>query len=147
MKKRLPFVIGAVLVTAFIFSNSLKDATASTVSSNRIVGFFDRILNFLDINISTGFLVLLVRKSAHITEFFAQSVMIANSFKSKYSKRIVYILFFGLLTACTDEFLQMFSDGRSAEVVDVFIDFSGCVVATVVCGIVYYFRRKKKCRV
>lgn len=147
MKKKVSFFItGALLVTAFIFYNSSKNAVQSTISSGKVVGIISMLFSFLNIEFKDGVLVLLVRKSAHIFEFFAQSVMISGSFSGKFSKRIIYILFFGLLTACTDELIQLSSLGRSAEVLDVFIDFSGTVLGMAAFWLIYSIRRKKKCR-
>jgi len=147
MKKRLPFIIGAILVTAYIFSNSLKDADASTVSSGRFVDLTMNILQYFNLFFSSDLVTLLVRKSAHMTEFFVQAVFVAGSFSKKYKDRIIYILFIGLLTACIDEFIQLFSEGRSGMIADVFIDFSGCIIGMLLCLFVYHFRRNKKCRI
>ena len=40
----------------------------------------------------------------------------------------------GLLTALTDETIQMFSDGRSSQLTDVWLDFSG-VMAGILVGL------------
>ena len=43
------------------------------------------------------------------------------------------IMFFGLLTACTDELLQHFVSGRADLVIDIWIDFSGGLIAVLLC--------------
>lgn len=145
MKKRIPFIIGAIIVTAFIFGNSMKDAVASTVSSGRIVNFVIMILEFFKIKFSEDLVIMLVRKTAHITEFFAQAVLVSNCFYGKYKNRIIYILFIGLFTACIDEFLQLFSNGRSGMVVDIFIDFLGTNLGMLLCAFAHHFRRRRRC--
>ena len=135
MRKKYLFVILALGMTAFIFWNSARPAAESAQSSGRIVSFLTRILSYLGVYINYDLMQKIVRKAAHIAEFVAQAIFIAGSFSGKYRKRIVYILFFGLLTACTDEYVQLFSDGRAALIGDVFIDFSGTVLGMSVFGI------------
>ncbi len=146
MKKRIPYIIFTVLITMFIFHNSMQNAVDSTASSDIIIGIFGKILNLFKINTTRDQLVTPIRKLAHILEFLIQAVFIAKCFCGKYRKRIVYILFFGLLTACVDEFIQSFSYGRSAEVLDVFIDFFGTNMGMIIGGAFHMFRRRKRCR-
>lgn len=141
MKKRTVFAVLALLVTVFIFWNSAKPAVESAKSSGVFVDALLNILAKLGISSSYDLTETIVRKTAHITEFFVQAVFIANSFAGKYKKRIVYILFLGLLTACTDEYIQLFFDGRGGLVSDIFIDFGGTAIATALCGI---FRKTKR---
>lgn len=140
MKKRTVFAVLAVLMTAFIFYNSAQPAVESAKTSGFITSRFMEILARFGVQINFDLLDTIIRKIAHITEFFVQSVFIANSFSGKYKKRIVYVLFFGLLTACLDEYIQLFSDGRGGMISDIFIDFSGTALAAAVCGI---FRRRR----
>ncbi len=98
----------------------------------------DKLLLYFGVHIDYDAMQKIVRKAAHIAEFLVQAMLVAGSFSGKYRKRIVYILFFGLLTACTDEYIQLFSDGRAGLIGDIFIDFSGTAMGAAVCG---FFRR------
>lgn len=135
--KSVLFSFFALVVTAFIFYNSVQTAAESRNSSGRVVLFlmdwFARLGWRLDYNTMT----VLVRKCAHITEFFVQGLFVSLAYffgKSKFSKRVVYVAFFGLLTACVDELLQFFVDGRGSLVTDIWIDFSGVLLA-----VLFYF--------
>ena len=142
MRKKLPFVVATILATLFIFNNSLQSAEVSAGESGVIVDFLARILSGLGIDAYKDALVIFVRKSAHIAEFTLQGILLANCFEMQYRRRIIYILFFGLLTACVDEYIQLFSPGRAGMVEDIFIDFLGTAIGTMVAGISYKFRRK-----
>lgn len=142
MKKRLPFIVATVLATLFIFNNSLQTAEVSSSGSGVIVKFLENIFSWFKIYIDADTITLFVRKSAHIAEFTLQSILLANCFEMQYKRRVIYILFFGLLTACTDEYIQLFSSGRASMVGDIFIDFLGTVIGTLIAGISYKFRRK-----
>lgn len=128
MKRRLAFIIAAVAVTLFIFSNSLESAAVSSEKS----GFFSDILMWIlgafEYGAEEEAIVRIVRKSAHIIEFAVQGVCVAGCFLREYMKRLPYVLVLGGITACVDEFLQLFSDGRAAMITDVFIDLSGTVL-------------------
>ena len=140
MKKKRVFAVLAVLMTAFIFYNSAQPAVESAKSSGFITGKLLEILTRFGVSLNFDILEVIIRKMAHITEFFVQSIFIANSFSGKYRKRIVYVLFFGLLTACCDEYIQLFFEGRGGLISDIFIDFGGAALGTSVCGI---FRRRR----
>lgn len=141
-KASIAFVLLTILWTVFIFSQSLMPASQSSSQSGKIVNF---ILKFIAIDKSL--LTVIVRKIAHIFEFFVQSTLFGFSllFLQKFSKNVILILFLGLLTACCDEFLQLFSDGRGGLVSDIFIDFSGTITGVVFCFVLYklFFKSTK----
>ena len=122
MKKRLTFIIAAVAVTLFIFSNSLESAELSSEKSGFFSDVLMRLLEFLDCYAREDTIVRIVRKTAHILEFAMQS------FCRAYPKRFPFVIFLGGLTACADECIQLFSDGRAAMIGDVFIDISGTIL-------------------
>ncbi|MBR4173155.1 MAG: VanZ family protein [Clostridia bacterium] len=140
MKKRTIYIILAVLTTVFIFYCSAQPAVESAKSSERITANVFAMLMRFGIHLNSDMLEGKVRKMAHFAEFFAQAFFISKSFTGKYRKRIVYVLFLGLLTACADEYIQTFFDGRSGEIRDIFIDFGGTAFSTAVCGI---FRKRR----
>ncbi len=142
MRKRLPFIVATIIATLFIFNNSLQSAAVSTESSGRIVSFFAYILGFFRVYPDKAWLVTFVRKGAHIAEFTLQAILLANCFEMQYKRRIIYIFFLGLLTACVDEYIQVFSQGRAGMVQDIFVDFAGTALGTAVSGISYRLRRK-----
>ena len=50
----------------------------------------------------------------------------------------------GLMTALTDETIQLFSPGRSSQVTDVWIDFAGVVTGTLLAFLVQAIVRRCK---
>lgn len=129
MKKILSsiYLSFAVFITLFIFYNSMQNSEASTQMSGGVLDFICSVFNITGeraVNIT----LFIVRKSAHMIEFCAQSFFGGMFFFSKDKKafhHFIYILFLGILTACADEFIQLFPEGRSAQVQDIWIDFSG----------------------
>lgn len=128
MKRKLPFILCAVIMTIFIFLNSMENAAVSTAKSDVFTDAIYKALNAANCSAKRSDIVHIVRKTAHILEFAAQSFLIAFCIDGKFKKRLIYILFFGLLTACTDEYIQVFSAGRASMIQDVFIDFCGTMI-------------------
>ena len=129
MKKILSFIYLSlgVFTTLFIFYNSMQNCDTSTKMSGGILEFVCSLLNITDQK-AIDLTLFLVRKAAHMFEFALQSFFLGMFFLTKDKKdfhHFVYVLFLGLLTASTDEFIQLFPEGRSARVQDIWVDFSG----------------------
>lgn len=141
------FTLTALMV-AFAFVHSSMSADDSAAEST---GTLDFIVSFFK---SFGFSIEmtdhLIRKLAHFAEFTVIGGLLmscAYSFdRFKPYRYSVYVLFAGLLTAVIDEFIQLFSDGRSGEIKDVLIDFSGVILGSLIMLLFYsiYIRKKGK---
>ena len=147
-RKTLGYIFLAlfIFVTLYIFHNSFQNATESSSQSSRIVDIAEKIIKAFkpDKEIDRYYITYFIRKTAHFAEFFIQGVLfsaVIYIFSNKYN--VINILFTGLLTACCDEFIQLSSDGRSAQITDVFVDFSGCIAAAVLYSLFYYFTMRK----
>ncbi len=130
MKKSCIFLLLAVAVTVFIFASSMQTAEVSSEASGRLLTLINKLLSGTSVTITQH----TIRKFAHFAEFFAQGLFL--SLAAVFSlqgmkKHIINIAFAGLLTACTDEYIQTFFDGRGAQVRDIFIDFGGTVTAII----------------
>ena len=126
MKKQTLFIIAAILATLFIWGNSIMPAHYSDMGSDFVLSPVKKIADaHSGITELPKTVVLFTRKSAHILEFALQSFLLAGCFSGKFKKRIIYVLFFGLMTACIDECIQLFSEGRASMIQDVFFDFAG----------------------
>lgn len=124
VKKTNIFRICTVLWIGFIFWNSLHVGE----SSSEISGFW---LQWLSKVPFLGFLTdHIVRKSAHFIEFFILGALLTVSFRSErlavraeLAKPALFSLFIPLL----DETIQLFVQGRSGQVSDVLLDFTGAM--------------------
>lgn len=82
-----------------------------------------------------------VRKCAHYTIYLIGGLLFINLFNTynlSEKQKIIYSLILAIIYACTDEIHQYFVPGRSAKVIDVFIDSLG-----VLTGIVFFYIAKK----
>ncbi|MGN1127160.1 MAG: VanZ family protein [Ruminococcus sp.] len=139
----LIFAILNLLLIACIFIHSLTPAEISQEESGAVTGWLSYIFPFeLDENI--------VRKLAHFIEFSALGIVTSLTVYS-YCQRaiggIFFKLFVCLATAVCDEAIQLNVAGRSGQVSDILLDFSGClfglIITTIVIVIVIYLKRKR----
>jgi len=86
----------------------------------------------------------IVRKLAHLTEF----TILGGVLYTILRRYIIYgtvikTIGLGMLIASLDEFIQLFSPGRSSQVSDILIDTVGVVIGILVVKLVHYIRYKR----
>jgi len=138
----------AILVTVFIFANSLKPAVESDELST---GLLEKILTLLSSWGLSGLFGWLnshsIRKLAHFIEFFVQGTFLSGAYHDNNqakSRVFLPVLLSGFLTACADETIQRFVPGRSGQISDVLLDTSGTIVAIAICSLLVVLHRKRK---
>ena len=122
-----------VLWLGFIFVRSLMDAEASSKESGAILALLVRFFPFLTDH--------LIRKAAHFTEFFLLGVLLWADWRLLGRGPALLPLGAGLAAAAADETLQTFVPGRSGQLTDVLLDFSGAALAI---GLLILFGRGRK---
>ena len=132
-----PWVLGGrVLFTLalagciwFIFSNSMAVADVSSVSSGRVLQLLQAVLRRLGMpGLAQHLTMHLVRKLAHFCEYLLEGflLMLCMRVYSRHPLRHITVpMLAGVLTALTDETIQLFSEGRSSQVTDVWLDSAG----------------------
>jgi len=132
--KKIILLVLMILSVAFIFSNSLMDAYLSGLQSGYVLSILQRVAEYLGFN-PARITESMVRKLAHFAQFalfgFLLFAYIAAWF-GKIKPHIFMGLFFGLFTAVSDEFIQLFVYGRGSMVEDVVLDFFGFIFGMVV---------------
>ena len=129
---RIVFPLLSILMIIFIFWQSSMDADASAAESGSLMDFINRFLQSWGID--TAVTEYLIRKTAHFTEFFMLGTLLFCTMKVWLDKDILLLIYpaaAGLLVAVSDEFIQMFSFGRSAELNDAMLDLAGVLTAIV----------------
>lgn len=154
IQKRVLTAIPVLVLMAVIFAFSAKTAGESMENSDVVV---DIILELgperpaasePDRGELYQALVVVVRKGAHMAEYAALCMLAALHLASwgiGGKKLALFSVLFSSFYAATDEFHQLFVEGRSGQVSDVLIDSAGAVMgmlAFVVIG--YLVKRHKK---
>ena len=131
------FLLLDVLWAAFIFGRSLQPASVSGQESGTLLALVQRLLPQMTDHA--------LRKLAHFTEFSVLGVLLSVTVKLFGARLPVLPLALGLLTAVTDELLKRTAPGRSCQISDMLLDFTGVVAATAaVFAVTFLHRRKKK---
>lgn len=124
-----------ICFAGFIFANSLLPGQVSGNNSSfvqqLIQGFFDWLR--APVTITEYF----IRKSAHFLEFCAFGILVMTTIRQYTptpARHLPLGLFIGLAVPVADELIQHFVEGRSSQVTDVVLDFSGFVT-----GLVLFF--------
>ena len=133
---RVIFTLALIGCIAFIFSNSMKIASVSTVSSSRVLTLLQAALRRLGHPALAQRLTdHIVRKLAHFCEYALEGFLLTlclRVYTRHFFVHISWPILGGLLTALTDETIQMFSDGRSSQLTDVWLDLSGAMAGILV---------------
>ena len=137
MKKIISFIV-LILWMIVIFSFSSADANKSTGTSDKVITTMieikDKITNNETPNNEKEIIVknssFYIRKIAHITEYLILGFLTFNLLKQYSVTNIYYAIGLSILYSCTDEFHQLFINGRSGSIRDVLIDTIGILIGT-----------------
>ncbi len=136
MKKiiKLLFIIIWLLVI-FLFSN--QDGSTSTSLTN---GILEKYLFFVDSDI----FFMIIRKMAHITEYFILGILVLNFINEfKIDKKIVVSILICFILASFDEFHQLFIPDRTGRLLDVFIDMIGASLGILILSLIKNHKKQR----
>lgn len=158
MKKSKILIItswtAVILWMLVIFCFSAQNADQSSGTSGGFAKFLAKIL-YRDFNIidkpSQDILInkcqFIVRKTAHFTVYATLGILTNTAVRiSKFKFPHLIALVICLAYAVSDEIHQYFVPGRSCELSDVFIDFSGSVLGIILISIILIFFRNIKAK-
>lgn len=138
--KRVVNLLLLILWIIIIFILSNQTGSVSKSNSNIIVNALYDV-----VNLSKHDLIVLVRKSAHIFEYFILFLLVYNCFKGYNVKNIVLSsTLFCILCSIIDELHQLFILDRTGKIIDVFIDSIGIVIGLIIVEVAYGKKKKVK---
>ena len=153
---RVIFALLTVTVMTCIFILSAENAAQSSQTSSglieKVVETFVPQYNEMSVADKKSFISSLediVRNAAHFSIFGALGICVsgfAATFNAKVWLKLIFCQLFCSLYAVSDEYHQTFSEGRSCQLIDVFIDSSGSFVGIVVVLLIVfiYFKIRNK---
>lgn len=127
--KKLIYLVITILIIVFIFYNSMQNGEHSSNTSTAVLMFVNDLINMIGLSfqLSGHF----IRKLAHFIEFFTLGIFLMLTFEA-FTNKVFGILwgtmFFSTFIPVIDEFIQIYSPGRTSSVKDVLLDFSGAIV-------------------
>lgn len=142
-------LIITIFFTFFIFINSMFPADASAEQSGKVLESVKFI--FLKLNINVNITEHFIRKAAHFTEYSILGFLLILTeieYTDNILSNIFRPLFAGLVIPVTDETIQLFVEGRSGQVSDILLDFSGVIFGFFIAACIYnLFMKKRRHRV
>lgn len=129
----------------FVFSNSLTPATLSTNNSDYVASIAGNFLSMMKISITFSILTFIIRKAAHLTEYFFLGVLFQTTFSEFSKKKKIYIIsLLTILIPICDELLQKITPGRSCEIRDMLLDATGIMIGLLTYHLLSQLKKKKK---
>ena len=147
-KKRMILCICLLICClAFIWGNSL---TNGEDSGNLSGGIMEWINTFLRLDASgADTLHHFIRKGAHFTEFACLGLLLTwlvGMMGEKKGHLFCMPLLFGMMAACMDETIQVFTPDRGPSPIDIWIDTCGVAAGITILLIGHYYICKKHTR-
>ena len=144
MKRWILYIVLGLIVF-FIWDNSLQNGGTSDKFSLIFAKWLAPIADKLGFYGNIWTLNRIVRKLAHLTEFTILGGVLYVVLR-RYIEygTVVKTIGVGIVIACLDEFIQLFSLGRSSQVFDVLIDTIGIIIGILVVKLAYYISHDKR---
>lgn len=131
-----------VIWMGIIFLFSCKTGAESIQSSQFVLSLIK--LFGIDVNSMFGHLSqLLLRKSAHMLEYFILCLLIYNLIKDYLNLKMILSILISFLYACTDEIHQFFVVDRGPSFYDVLVDTLGAILAMILIYLIKMIKRMK----
>ena len=125
------WLVLTVLWIALIFLQSLMPAKMSDAESGGILTVIRRLFPWMTNH--------LLRKLGHFAEYAVAGFLLTRTCLLRKRFTLYQPLLLGLLTALCDETIQLFVEGRSGQISDVWLDAAGIATGAL---LIWIFRRK-----
>lgn len=144
MKRWILYIV-LCLIVFFIWDNSLQNGGTSDGLSLIFAKWIAPIANKLGFYGNIWALNRIIRKLAHLTEFTILGGVLYVVLR-RYIEygTVVKTIVVGIVIASLDEFIQLFSLGRSSQLFDVLIDTVGIIIGISVVKLTYYISHDKR---
>ena len=143
-------VLWMVLIFAFSAQNALESGDVSSRLLRRVLAFVTPGWDSMTKGQRARLIMAchsVFRKLGHFTEYAVLGVFLTLLFRRKKEQQPVWNrlpLLIALLYAASDELHQRFVPGRSCELRDVLIDFSGALLGYLLCSGILLLRQRKR---
>ena len=149
-------IILAIAINGYIIMHSCLDAIESTKASQGVVEVAEEIVNTVRPETITpenhdSFATFIRKAFGHFGLFAVSGVLSSLALYlslspfdwSKAYMNVMFSLAFGLMMGILTELIQLSVPGRSGEITDVLIDFSGYLVGTLLLGLILFLVIRK----
>lgn len=126
---KFKYFIPSIIIMIVIFCLSHQNGNSSSDTSLGVLAFIQQFIPFK----LEGFII---RKFAHVSEYAVLYLSFFYAFYHTADKPYIYSMIYSFIYALSDEFHQVFIDGRCGSLIDVGIDSIGMAVMAVLIYIV-----------
>lgn len=144
--KRKTIIIGILCVgwLGVIFYNGTRQGEVSQRISKEVVKIINMVMDILPATIDSDSIKFIavnfyVRKNAHFFEYLILGILICavvRQLKLYKNRELFLVLFLLLIFPVADEFIQKYIPGRTSNIFDIIIDFSGGVLGMLISKII-----------
>ena len=146
MKRKRWLTVLVIAYILFIFSNSLKPADLSSADSGTVLAMVRSMCASVGLD-GTVITEHFIRKMAHFSEYALLGILLTLCLKSygfERERRITFQVITGFAVPFADETIQLFVEGRSGQISDVWLDCSGVLFGTILCTAAIVLLDKKE---
>ena len=149
-------IILAVAINGYIIMHSCLDAIESTKASQGVVEVAEEVVNTVSPNTITeenydSFATFIRKAFGHFGLFAVSGIISSLALYlslspyswCKHYMNVMFSLVFGLFMGILTEMIQLTVPGRSGEMTDVLIDFSGYLLGTLIMGLILFLVIRK----
>ena len=149
-------IVLAVAINGYIIMHSCLDAIESTKASQGVVEVAEEVVNTVKPNTVTeenydSFATFIRKAFGHFGLFAISGLLTSLALYlslspynwSKHYMNVMFSLVFGLFMGILTKMIQLSVPGRSGEITDVLIDFSGYLLGTLLMGLILFLVIRK----
>ena len=143
-KKKIIFGILIAVWICVSWGHSMQPAVVSEFESSKFLIVINKVIPVIT-NDDNG--MYIVRKAAHFTEYAILGVLLCLEFATYikgWFKRFVNPEMAALFVAFVDETIQLFVEGRSGQVSDIWIDIAGAALGIIITLAIIGNRRNRR---
>lgn len=133
VKKKIIWHILLIAYILFIFSNSLTPADESSAESGFVLRLVHQAIHAVGLT-APWLTEHIIRKCAHFGEYTVLGILLFQSMNhlgvGAAARRQLHMLLI-FFVPFVDETLQLFTEGRSGQISDVWLDMSGVITGTI----------------
>ncbi len=126
-RKRWFWTLAVLLVTGFLFGNSMTPAVESSRQSGHVLASALAWLKMLGLD-GEWLTEHLIRKTAHFMEYALYGAVLWNCLEAYELRQLlkgITLAWLGTMVPLMDETIQLFTEGRSGQLSDVWLDMAG----------------------
>ena len=143
--KKIFYLLITIFIVLFIFYNSMQNGESSSEASTAVLNFINDMIKAMGLSFKLeGYFI---RKLAHFVEFFTLGVFLMltfEAFTNKIFSIIGFPMFLAIFIPVIDEYIQIYSDGRTSSVKDVLLDFFGAMIGIIIVSLFFVLNKKIK---